>query len=127
MLYHKVSVGDIVEYIPCFPLQSFTEHIIRRIIKIEGDRITTKGDHNAGADPPIKNGDIVGKIIARRTSKEFNISFLISDDFEVSNFMTRFSNGNIKAGDFFPFNNSYYVSLMPYLIALIFMGFLFIV
>jgi signal peptidase len=54
----KYEIGEIVVY------QSGRELIIHRIVAIDGDMITTKGDANVAADEPIDNSLIKGKLIA---------------------------------------------------------------
>lgn len=51
------NVGDVVTY------TSNNGFITHRIIKIEGDRVTTKGDANNTEDETISSNIIVGKVI----------------------------------------------------------------
>lgn len=53
------NVDDIVVY------QSGDILIIHRIVKIDGDTVTTKGDANSIADEPILQGNIKGKLIGK--------------------------------------------------------------
>jgi len=53
----EIRVGDIVVY------QSKKGFTIHRILKIEGEKITTKGDANSSPDAPIKYDQIVGKTV----------------------------------------------------------------
>jgi signal peptidase len=57
----EIEVGDIVRF------RSGGSHIIHRVVEIDrsegGSRITTKGDANNTADPPIGEGQLAGKVI----------------------------------------------------------------
>lgn len=60
ILIHKTSdvkVGDVITFKKS---GSFVTH---RVIKKNGDRLTTKGDANNVEDEEISSGDIVGKVI----------------------------------------------------------------
>lgn len=53
------QVGDIVTYLP----KGSGTPVTHRIIEKNGDKVTTQGDANNGADPEIKTEQIVGKVI----------------------------------------------------------------
>lgn len=54
----KYSVGDMVVF------QSHGDMVVHRIIAMEGETITTKGDANNSADEPISLSDIKGGVTA---------------------------------------------------------------
>lgn len=43
--------------------------IVHRIVRIDVDRITTKGDFSLCLDPPIKNEQIIGIVVAVKKGK----------------------------------------------------------
>lgn len=51
------QVGDIITY------KMEDVYVTHRIIKIDGDQITTKGDANKDSDPPFSKKNILGKFI----------------------------------------------------------------
>lgn len=53
------QVGDIVTYLP---KESVTP-VTHRIVEKNGDKVTTQGDANNGADPEIEAEQIVGKVV----------------------------------------------------------------
>lgn len=54
---NQVNKGDIVTF------QNENILITHRIIEIENDTVTTKGDANNTKDTPIKKQDIIGKVV----------------------------------------------------------------
>ena len=55
--YDDYKVGEVVTY------KKNGEHITHRIIKIDGDQITTRGDSNNTQDENISKDMIIGKVI----------------------------------------------------------------
>jgi len=55
----NVSIGDIVIYQR--DPASFT--IVHRVVKIDGDTITVRGDNNPVSDPPFQKQDLQGKVV----------------------------------------------------------------
>lgn len=56
----EIERGDIIIYqSPNSPIT-----IVHRVIEIDGNTITTKGDNNQGADQPIERNRIHGKVVA---------------------------------------------------------------
>jgi len=53
----ELNKNDIITY------KSGENFITHRIIKIENDEITTKGDANNSEDEPINKEDVVGKVV----------------------------------------------------------------
>ena len=51
------EVGQVVVF------QDGYDLVVHRIIKIEGDTVTTKGDANTGEDEPISKKDIKGEVV----------------------------------------------------------------
>ena len=65
----EYKVGDIVTY------KNGKTYVTHRIVKIDGDKITTKGDANMQSDPPFDKKYILGKFV--RKSKLLN--FLVNN------------------------------------------------
>ena len=65
----KVKVNDIITF------EDNGAFITHRIIKIENDKITTKGDANNAADNPISKKQIVGKYIGKAKVLGFIIKY----------------------------------------------------
>lgn len=55
-----IDVGDIAIYKR--DASDFT--IVHRVIAIDGDIFTIKGDNNQRADPPVRRDQIIGKVVA---------------------------------------------------------------
>ena len=53
-----VSVGDIITY------KDNNDFITHRIVKIDEDKIITKGDANNTEDKPITRADVIGKVVS---------------------------------------------------------------
>lgn len=53
----SLAVGDVVVY------QCGGEHIVHRVIKLEGDLITTQGDANNVSDPLFEISAVEGKVV----------------------------------------------------------------
>ena len=66
----KLKVNDIITY------RINDEAITHRIIKIEGDKITTKGDANNTEDPEILKTDVVGKYAFKIPKLGYVINYL---------------------------------------------------
>lgn len=64
--HFSFNVGDVVTYEPplAFAPLSDTRYVTHRIVKIEGDRIITRGDNVKREDPPIRPFRIYGLAIA---------------------------------------------------------------
>ena len=58
-LNSKYNVGDVVTY------KSYSHFITHRIVKIDNDKIITKGDANNTNDDPINQNQIIGKVVKR--------------------------------------------------------------
>ena len=56
-LTQDVEVNDIITY------KSGEDFVTHRVIKIEDNKITTKGDANNSEDTPITKDDVVGKVV----------------------------------------------------------------
>ena len=56
-LTQDVEVNDIITY------KSGEDFVTHRVIKIEDNKITTKGDANNSEDNPITKDDVVGKVV----------------------------------------------------------------
>ena len=65
----KYNVGDIVT----FKIKDY--FVTHRIVKIEGDRITTKGDANNEEDEEISSNQVEGKVIYYGGMLNFVINF----------------------------------------------------
>lgn len=72
--YHK---GDIVTF------KKDDYFVTHRIVKIEGDKVTTKGDANNTIDDAISMDDIVGKVIFNGGT----LNFLIEFKFAIAGFL----------------------------------------
>ena len=60
--------------------------IVHRIVRIDADRITTKGDFSLYLDPPIKNEQIIGIVVAVKKGKhtiQLNHPLLILNQFMI--------------------------------------------
>lgn len=69
------KVGDIVTY------KKDEMYVTHRIVKIDNDMVTTKGDANASEDPTFNKEDIIGKVIFKSKILNFIIDrkiFVIS-------------------------------------------------
>ncbi len=66
----SITAGDIIGY------KQKNKNILHRIIKIEKEKIYTKGDNSLAADPyPIQKKDIIGKLTKiRRGTKIYRIN-----------------------------------------------------
>lgn len=53
----EVNENDIIVF------ENSNEIITHRIIKIDGNSITTKGDNNNSIDEPIENSQVIGKVV----------------------------------------------------------------
>ena len=64
----EIQIGDII----CF----FDEdrRIVHRVVKIDNDKITTKGDFNKYNDKPITNDKIIGKVVFKSALLGFMFS-----------------------------------------------------
>lgn len=56
-LTQDVEVNDIITY------KSGEDFVTHRVIKMEDNKITTKGDANNSEDTPITKDDVVGKVV----------------------------------------------------------------
>ena len=56
-LTQDVEVNDIITY------KSGEDFVTHRVIKIEDNKITTKGDENNSEDNPITKDEVVGKVV----------------------------------------------------------------
>ena len=56
-LTQDVEVNDIITY------KSGEDFVTHRVIKIEDNKITTKGDANNSEDNPITKDEVVGKVV----------------------------------------------------------------
>ncbi len=56
-LTQDVEVNDIITY------KSGDDFVTHRVIKMEDNKITTKGDANNSEDTPITKDDVVGKVV----------------------------------------------------------------
>ena len=65
------DVGDVVTF------QKENYFITHRVVKIEEDVITTKGDANSTEDDEIKRDDVIGKLVCRSVI----LAFLIENKF----------------------------------------------
>lgn len=65
------DVGDVVTF------HKNNYFITHRVIKIEGDTITTKGDANSIQDAEISRSDIVGKFVCKSTIIAFLIKYKV--------------------------------------------------
>lgn len=61
------KAGDIVTY------KKGKSYITHRIIKIEGNKVTTKGDANTAEDPEFNKRDILGKVVYKSAWLNFLI------------------------------------------------------
>ncbi|MEM3191285.1 MAG: signal peptidase I [Candidatus Parvarchaeota archaeon] len=113
------SVGDIVEYIPPIRTQFRVEHIIHRIIKKEGNIIITKGDNNPYEDEPIKWDSVVGKVVAKISNKDGNITFFALNKGESRIFSDIFLSENGECKKRISPRSVYLVALVPYLLAIV--------
>ncbi|MEM3448317.1 MAG: signal peptidase I [Nitrososphaeria archaeon] len=113
------SVGDIIEYIPCIRTQFRMEHITHRIIKKEGNMIITKGDNNPYEDKPIKWDSVVGKVVAKISNKDGNITFLALNKSESHIFSDIFLSENGECKKRISPRSVYLVAIVPYLLAII--------
>lgn len=120
------SIGDIIEYIPSVRIQFRMEHVIHRIIRKEGNIIITKGDNNPYEDGQIKWDNVVGKAIAKISSKDGNITFLTLNKVESHTFSNIFLNESGECNKLISPRNIYLVALIPYLLAMITMLFIYI-
>ena len=69
----EYKVGDIVTY------KKEKSYVTHRIVKIDGDMITTKGDANNSEDPSFDKKNILGKFVYKSDFLNFlvNISVLL--------------------------------------------------
>jgi len=58
----QICVGDIVVY------GSGDDHIVHRVVSIDGDRIVTKGDANNAEDDAISKKDVIGVVAGKLES-----------------------------------------------------------
>lgn len=65
----KYRVGDIVTY------KKESSYITHRIIKINGNKITTKGDANNDEDPSFDKKYILGKFVYKSTWLNFLVKY----------------------------------------------------
>ncbi|MGP6221021.1 signal peptidase I [Caldiplasma sukawensis] len=118
--------GDIIEYIPPVRIQFRSEHVIHRIIRKEGDTIITKGDNNPYEDGQIKWDNVVGKALAKISSRDGNLTFLSSNKAEIQTFSNIFLNKSGECKRLITPRELYLVELLPYLLAIITMLFIYI-
>ncbi len=64
----KYKVGDIVTY------KKGKSYVTHRIVKIDGNKITTKGDANMQSDPPFDKKYILGKFIYKSKLLNFLVN-----------------------------------------------------
>ena len=62
---------DIVTY------KKDNKYVTHRIIKIEGDKVITKGDANNVEDPPINKKDIIGKYVYKNKILDFLVKYKV--------------------------------------------------
>ena len=62
---NDVKIGDIIVFKSAFKFKNkkSIRRIIHRIVKIDGNKIITKGDHRLICDSPIASKEILGKVI----------------------------------------------------------------
>lgn len=113
------TIGDIIEYVPSIRIQFRMEHIIHRIIKKEGNIIITKGDNNPYEDAPIRWDNVVGKVIAKISGKNGNITFLALNNIQSHTFINHFLNDNGECNKHISQRNVYLVAIIPYLLAMV--------
>ena len=71
---NEYKVGDIISY------KMNDIYVTHRIVKIEGDMITTKGDANDVEDPPFNKSKILGKYVF----KSIILNFIINNKFLIA-------------------------------------------
>ena len=68
----EISVGDIVAYKD----SDASKEVLHRVVKIDGDEVTTKGDANNVNDKPINRSQIVGVYVGKIEHLGKIISFI---------------------------------------------------
>jgi len=92
--------GDVVTYEPILAFSPFfdSRYVTHRIVKIEEEKIITKGDNLKGEDPPIKQFRIHGLAIATY-NPELGIFSALTDREEMEGITTRVKQIAIQEGN----------------------------